>query len=341
MISTKISSTSTNSSTGTQSASRARIGKSNTVSRTGKVEQSIQSTEKNAYLKDFSERPKLITELSDMHKLHSAMSISLELLRKIVSSIISIKKIIQKGEFSPELLNQIDIKKKEIMESLETKAFGNYVLDSSFKPVSGVTNWIEFTVPGLDFRRERLTNELVTLYVNGFMVPLAFDRTLTVHQLVTLFQKQAGYNNMTLRMDSERHIVLGLQDSQWRVWDGMIFVSGQAGRFASGQPMSFQVNALEPTIEDVTRLDLREPTSLNSLEPVITQVNKIYRNLATQLKNQGEDVEQLLALCQAYDGELMNQTQSLMSQKPARAAMSIHRNYNGPSRENVINLLEE
>ena len=276
-----------------------------------------------------------------MHKAHSIASISLELLRKIVSSIMSIKKIIQKGEFSPEILNQIDIDKKALMEAIETKFFGQYVLDSSFKPIDGVANWIEFTVPGLDFKRERLTNELVTLYINGRMIPLTFDRTLTDHQLVSIFQKQAGYNSMTLRMTGDRDIVMGVQDSQWRVWDGNIFVSGQAGRFASGQPMSFQVKALKPTVEDITRLDLTEPTALGSLEPVITHVNQIYHSLVSHLKNLGSDVGHLLSLCQRYDDSLMEQTRALMSLNPKRAAISIYRNYNGPSRENVINLLEE
>ncbi len=340
MISTKVGSTSTNGSTGTQSTQRARIGKSNAVTQTGKVDGVSKHVSNPAYLHRFTERPKLITELSDMHKAHCSATISMELLRRIVSSLVSIKKILQQGEFSPELLNQIDIEKKLIMEAVETRVFGQYVLDSSFNPVTGLENWIEFTVAGLDLKRERLTNELVTLYINGRMLPLAFDRTVSDRELIRQFEQQAGYSNMTLRVAEKKALVLGVRDSQWRVWDGTVFVSGQAGRFAAGQPMSFQVKAIEPTVEDVTRLDLRETTSVTALDPVLTHVNRIYRDLHTTIGGHNEGIEQLFELCHDCDDALMEKTKTLMEQKPGRAAMAIYRNYSGPSRENVINLLE-
>lgn len=333
-------STRTSGSTGTQSANRARIGKSNAVVELGKVTGLDSAALHQAHLKRFIERPKLISELSDMHKAHCSATIASELLRRILSSLVSIKKIIQKGEFSPELLNQIDIEKKTLMEAIETKAFGRYVLDSSFQPITGLENRIDFTVSGLDLVRERLTNELVTLYINGRMLPLAFDRTVSDRELVRQFQQQAGYSNITLSMRSDKTLVLGVTDTQWRVWDGSIYVSGQAGRYAAGQPMTFQVKSVNPTVEEVTRLDLRENTSVTALDPVIQHVNETYRNLHTTLANQDSGVEELLGLCQACDADTMEAVKTLMSERPGKAAMTIYRNYNGPSRENVINLLE-
>ncbi len=341
MISPKVGSARTSSSAGTQSTQRARIGKSSAVIESGKVTHLDSTAWRQAHLQRYTERPKLISDLSDMHKAYCAASIGAELLKSILSSLVTIKKIIQKGEFSPELLNQIDIEKKALMEAIETKAFGQFVLDSSFQPVTGLENRIEFTVSGLDLKRERLTNELVTLYINGRMLPLAFDRTISDRDLVRQFQQQAGYSNITLSMKEDKSLVLGVTDSLWRVWDGSIYVSGQAGRYAAGAPMTFNVTPIVPTVEDVTRLDLRENTSVTALDPAIQHVNQTYRNLQTTLGNQNSGVEALLKLCQSSDASAMETVKALMVERPARAAMTIYRNYNGPSRENVINLLEE
>ncbi len=326
---------------GATSTRKSRIEKTHAPQSTSKVTAAAtRGVTDNYYLQKLHERPRLITELSDSHKSFCSASIAQELLKKVVLSLIKIRKILAKGEFSPALLNQIDIEKKAILEAVETKVFGEFILDSSFQPVTNAGNWIEFTVPGLDFVRERLTDELLTVYLNRKMLPLAFDRTVSDKQLLQQFQQQAGYSHLTVRMASDKSIVLGMRDQQWRLWDGMAFVSGQGGRYAAGQPMSFQVKATVPTVEDVTRLDLRENTSPDVLDPVIEYVNRIHLSLSQTIEGHGESAEQLFKLCQTFDADKMQATVNLLTQVPGRAALTIYRNYNGPSRENIINLLD-
>lgn len=338
MITSRVGTAATGGATGTQ---QSRIEKSRAPRSASKVTAAAtRSINDNYYLQKLHERPRLISELSDSHKSFCSASIAQELLKKVVLSLIKIRKILAKGEFSPTLLNQIDIEKKAVLEAVETKVFGDFILDSSFQPVTNVGNWIEFSVPGLDFVRERLTDELLTVYINRNMLPLAFDRTINDKQLLQQFQQQAGYSHMTMRMAQDKSIVIGIRDRQWRLWDGMVFVSGQGGRYAAGQPMSFQVKAAVPTVEDVTRLDLRENTSPDALDPVIEHVNRIHLNLSQTIQGQSESAEQLFKLCQSFDTEKMESTLNLLTQVPGRAALTIYRNYNGPSRENVINLLD-
>ncbi len=340
MITNKVGSTNARTTTGAQGAQKARISRPSSLSAPDKIGRLSSVGQSNQFLERLHERPRLISEISDTHKAFCSANIAIDLLRKVMASLLKIKEILDKGEFSPELLNQIDIEKKSILEAIETQVFGQFVLDSSFYPVTGVGNWIEFTIPGLDFKRERLTDELVTLYINGRMLPLAFDRTATDRQLLSQFQQQAGYSHMTMRMENDKSIVLGIRDTSWRRWDGMVYVSGQAGRFAAGQPMSMQVQPLAPTIEDVTRLDLRETTDPSKLEPMIVHVNDIYRQISKTIKAQESGIQKLIGLCQVYEPEQRERTRQLLTQLPNRAAMTIYRSYSGPNRENVINLLQ-
>ncbi|MFV0575317.1 MAG: hypothetical protein ACK5NC_07915, partial [Vibrio sp.] len=186
------------------------------------------------YLNELQERPKLIAALSDSHKDVSRLMLANVLLRKVVRSMLSIKKIIQSNTFTPELMNQIDIDKKAIMDAVNTQLFGDYVLDSSFAPIAEMDQGIEFTIAGLDLTRERLTNELVTLYINNNMVPLGFDRIERDQVLFEQFSLMFAYSNMRLRLGEQKKFIISLPDTSWRRWDMNVHISGQGGRYSEG-----------------------------------------------------------------------------------------------------------
>ncbi|UJF18031.1 hypothetical protein L0B53_13485 [Vibrio sp. SS-MA-C1-2] len=286
-----------------------------------------------------SERPQLIAELSDNHKIHSSLALARELIKQILSGLLQIKKIALSGEYTPDSMNRVDIYKKQIMAAVNTQLFGHYILDSSFNAVGNSSSFIEFTIPGLDLNRERLTDELVTLYINNKMVPLAFDRTESKQTLFTKFSLMFGYSQLQLQLGSEKELIIGMNDQLWRKWNGVVYVSGQGGRFASGTPMTIEVIPNQVTVENITTLDMNDKALPEKVDLIIKGLQANYQLTLNNSQSQNQASEHLIALCSQSSIADAAMIRHQFITDPQVSLMSVYRQYQGPNRTNVTKLL--
>ncbi len=281
-------------------------------------------------------RPNLIAELADSHRLSSHFLLAQIGLKKILHSILKMKQIIEKGNYSPESLNELDRHKKSVLNTVSSKMFGEYIFDSTFYPKLGTPPTIEFSVPGLDLQRERLSDELITLYINNKMIPLAFDRTESLQTLQRRFSMMFGYSQMTMRVD-QKNIVIGIKDEIWRQWDAKIYVSGQGARFPSGQPLTVSVNTLLPTYDLVIGLDVKDSDNIVSINKVERHIQQVYKELVQSMSEFDKKCTDLIGLCLPADAT--KEPISSIFQNPAASLMSINRQYLQLNKRNVVSLL--
>ncbi len=294
-------------------------------------------------LNQLKERPKLIAELSDSHRAVSHLMIAIEKLKIIARDLVEIKTIAAQQNDSPALMNQVDRHKKSILNAVNYQAFGQYVLDSSFFPAQEAESGIKFKIPGLNLTRERLTNELVTVYVNNRMVPFAFDRTATDKELFQQFGLMLAYSEMGLEQskDKEKTLLISMPDKYWRKWDLSIHISGQGGRYPEGSPISIKAEPLVPTVELVTMLDLKATDALSTLDLVIGRVNDMHKVCIHLLRQQNDKADHLIDFCHSVPENVGTQIKQQFESFPIRALQSIQRHYVGPTRENVVSLIKK
>lgn len=295
----------------------------------------------NQQLLQLQERPKLIAELSDSHRAVSQLMIATQKLKQIARDLVGIKQILAKEDFSPLLMNRVDQHKKSISASISYKIFDQYVLDSSFCPTVDASTGIKFKIPGLDLVRERLTNELVTLYLNSRMVPFAFDRTESDRALYQQFALMLAYGEMGLEVDSEKNLLISMPDKYWRQWDLNVHISGQGGRYPEGSHITVKVEPLYATVEMATMLDLTAADAMETLDKVIKRVNEMHRVCMTTLSGQNYKAECLIDFCHDVPEGIGQTIKSHFEAAPAMALKSIQRHYVGPNRENVISLIKK
>ncbi|MBC7001611.1 hypothetical protein BIZ37_03485 [Photobacterium sp. BZF1] len=288
---------------------------------------------------NLQERPNLIAEVSDSHRMYSRLSLAGEVLRKLASELINLRTIAGLSQYSPEQANRIDQIKKNLAVWGNKQLFGNYVVDSSFAPVQSDDPIIEFTVPGLDFSREQYRDEVVSLYINNRLVALAFDRTVEKDILLEQFKMMFAYAHLRLRVNSRQEFVIGIKDSQWRNWDGQVYVSGQGGRYAEGTPIAVNVTPLHPVFEHITRLAVNEAGASDQIDQALERVNKMFVALSRVLKSKKVHAGQLIAFCHHPELEQFGSFKRHLIESPEVSLKSIQRGFQGPTRDNVINLL--
>lgn len=292
-------------------------------------------------LNRLKERPRLIAELADSHRAVSSLMIAADLLKRIAKAAMKIRNIVRQEQYSPEIFNQIDIYKREIIAAVNTKVFDRYVLDASFSPCTEISSDIEFSIPGLDLVRERLTNELVTLYINNKMVPLAFDRVASDRTLFDQFALTFAFARMRLRIDDDNKLIIAMPDAQWRSWDLQVYISGQGGRYPQDVPITVSVEPMYPTVERITMVDVTKPDALNAIESVVQRVNEMHQHCMAALDTQCFRAEKMLEFCHSAPEGLGEKIKSLFDNDRRSAMKSIHRHYVGPNRENVVSLIKK
>ncbi|MCY9825875.1 hypothetical protein [Vibrio chagasii] len=169
---------------------------------------------------NLQERPKLIAEVADSHKMYSRLMMAGEVLRTVASELIKLRQLAELNQYSPEQANHIDVIKKKLVFWSQKRLFGDYVVDSSFAPIQGDNPFIEFTIPGLDLQRERFRDEVVSLYINNRLIPLAFERSEDREVLLEQFKMMFAYAHLQLRINAQQEFVIGIRDQQWRLWVG-------------------------------------------------------------------------------------------------------------------------
>lgn len=305
--------------------------------------QSVQLTQQlsRQALNRLKERPRLIAELADSHRAVSSLMLAAELLKRIAKASISIRNLVRAGDYTPERFNQIDVHKRDIASAVNTQLFGRYILDSSFAPCTETGADIEFQVPGLDLVRERLTNEIVTLYINNKMIPLAFDRVASDHALFQQFALTFGFARMRLRLDDHNKLVVAMPDAQWRLWDLQTYISGQGGRYPQDVPITVAVQSEQATVERITMVDVHAADALSAIESVVERVNAMYQHCKAVLDAQRFRSEKMLEFCHSAAEDLGQTIKTLFAQDQRAAMNSIHRHYVGPNRENVVSLIKK
>ncbi len=292
-------------------------------------------------LSRLKERPRLIAELADSHRTLNSMMLAAEQLKLIARSLVTLKSLVEKGSLSPKQLNDVDIEKRRIMNAVGVQLFGKYILDSSFSPAFDGGTEIEFAVPGLDMVRERLTNELITLYINNRMIPLAFDRVESDEELFKRFAITFAYSHMRIRLDEQQALQIAMPDEMWRKWDLQVFISGQGGRYPEGAPITVRVQSLHPTVEMITMLDITAKDALEAIDKVMVRVNEMHRFALVSLKSQKQNSDKLIGFCHSASAETGVKIKRLFEQNGKAALNAIHRHYVGPNRENVISLIKK
>ncbi|MFH0262026.1 hypothetical protein ACGRH2_16620 [Vibrio barjaei] len=290
---------------------------------------------------NLQERPKLIAEVSDSHKMYSRLMMAGEVLRTVASELIKLRQIAELVHYSPDQANQIDTIKKKLLFWSQKRLFGHYVVDSSFAPIQTDNPLIEFTIPGLDFQRERLRDEVVSLYINNRLVALAFERTEDREVLLEQFKMMFAYAHLQLRLNQQQEFVIGMRDEHWRAWDGQVFLSGQGGRYAEGAPIAVQAQACYPVLDTIGRLLVNESGAIQHIEALLERVNKLYLALSKVLKNKKVRANQLIAFCTHPELEQFGSFKQHLANNPELSLKSIHRGFSGPSRDNVIKLLRK
>ncbi len=334
-----------------QSRSQFNRVSSSNVAQTSKAQKTqklkaVQNTGVSAILSQqqllqLKERPRLIAELSDSHRAVSQLMIAMQKLKQIARDLVGIKQILAKGSFSPLLMNRVDQHKKSINDAVHYQIFDEFVLDSSFSPMVDGRTSIKFKVPGLDLVRERLTNELVTIYVNNRMVPLAFDRTATDRMLYQQFALMLAYGEMGLEIDDNKNLLISMPDKYWRQWDLNVHISGQGGRYPEGSHITVKVEPLHATVEMATMLDLKASDAMETLNQVIARVNEMHQLCVKSLDGQNYKAERLIEFCHEVPADIGLQIKSHFESSPAHALKSIQRHYVGPNRENVVSLIKK
>lgn len=295
----------------------------------------------NHQLLQLKERPKLIAELSDSHRAVSQLMIATQKLKQIARDLVGIKQILMKNDFSPLLMNKVDQYKKSIAAAINYQIFDQYVLDSSFCPTVDGAAGIKFKIPGLDLVRERLTNELVTIYLNNRMVPFAFDRTESDRALYQQFALMLAYGEMGLELDNDKSLLISMPDKYWRQWDLNVHISGQGGRYPEGSHITVKVEPLNATVEMATMLDLTASDAMDTLDKVIMRVNEMHRVCVTSLNGQNYKADRLIEFCHDVPEGIGQTIKHHFEEAPVRALKSIQRHYVGPNRENVVSLIKK
>ncbi len=323
-------------------ASAGKIDSSRKTQQTGAVNRVRPvSTLSRQALSRLKERPRLIAELADSHRTYNSMMLAAEQLKLIARSLVSLRSLVQKGSLSAQELNEVDIEKHRIMKAVGLQLFDKYVLDSSFAPAFDGIAEIEFSVPGLDMVRERLTNELVTLYINNKMIPLAFDRVESNENLFKQFAIRFAYSHMRLRVDKEQVLQISMSDEMWREWNQNVFIAGQGGRYPEGAPITVRVQSQHPTVELITMLDIMAKDALEAIDLVIARVNEMHQFASLALKSQGQNSDKLIGFCNTASAETGIKIKSLFEKNGKAALNTIYRHYVGPNRENVISLIKK
>ena len=314
---------------------------------TGKIKKPEKLTSnkpKNALIRqqmvqmNLQERPKLIAEVADSHKMYSRLMMAGEVLRTVASELIKLRQLAELNQYNPEQANHIDVIKKKLVFWSQKRLFGDYVVDSSFAPIQGDNPFIEFTVPGLDLQRERFRDEVVSLYINNRLIPLAFERSEDREVLLEQFKMMFAYAHLQLRFNEQQEFVIGIRDQQWRLWDGQVFVSGQGGRYAEGPPIAVPAQARYPVLDDISRLLVNEPGSNQQIDALLERVNKLYLALSKMLKVKRKKADKLIAFCSHPELHKLGSFKHQLVSNPELSLKSIHRGFSGPTRDNVIKL---
>ncbi len=292
-------------------------------------------------LSRLKERPRLIAEVADSHRAVNGLMFSVELLKKIARSMVEIKRLVLSGAETAEDLNNIDIHKRAIMTAVNSQLFGRHIIDSSFAPVTSEIAEIEFLVPGLDLTRERLTNELVTLYINNKMIPLAFDRVESDQGLFEQFSAMFAFGHMRLRRNDDNSLVVAMPDYMWRKWDLQIFISGQGGRYPEGNPITVAAQSCHATVEMITMLDIRASDAMAAIDRVIERVNDMHSLALDILKSQNYVADKLISYCHTASEDIGSTIKSLFESNGTAALRAIQKHYVGPNRENVVSLIKK
>ena len=290
---------------------------------------------------NLQERPKLIAEVSDSHKMYSRLLMAGEVLRTVASELLKLRQIAELPQYTPQQANQIDAIKKKLIFWSKKRLFDQHVVDVSFAPIQNDHPIIEFTIPGLDLNRERFRDEVVSLYINNRLVALAFERTEERDVLVEQFKLMFAYAHLQLRINSQQQFVVGMQDQHWRQWDGQVYVSGQGGRYAEGPPVAVNVEPLFPLLDHITRLPVNEEGAIEQISRLIERVNLMYRALSKVLKNKKEKANQLIAFCTHPELQQFGSFKEHLKTNPELSLTSIQRGFTGPTRDNVIKLLKK
>ncbi|WP_207621602.1 hypothetical protein [Vibrio ziniensis] len=292
-------------------------------------------------LSRLKERPRLIAELADTHRTVNGLMLSVELLKQIARSVVEIKRLVSLGAETAADLNSIDVYKRDIMNAVNSQLFGRHILDSSFAPSTTGIAEIEFQVPGLDLVRERLTNELVTLYINNKMIPLAFDRVESNEGLFDQFATMFSFGQMRLRRDDQYGLMIAMPDYMWRKWDLQIYVSGQGGRYPEGNPITVAAQSRYATVEMVTMLDIRAKDAIEAIDRVISRVNDMHSYALEILKSQDNLADKLISYCHTATAETGLNIKALFESNGVSALKAIQKHYVGPNRENVVSLIKK
>ncbi len=342
MRSQSISNSTTTSPLRGQNTSRVAAGRLSKTEQTSSVSKvGATHTLSHQALSRLKERPRLIAELADSHRTVNGLMMSVELLKTIARSMVEIKRLVASGAESAADLNDIDIHKRSIMTAVNSELFGRKIIDSSFAPVTSGIAEIEFYVPGLDLTRERLTNELVTLYVNNQMIPLAFDRVESDQGLFEQFSAMFAFGHMRLRRDEQNGLVIAMPDSMWRKWDLNIFISGQGGRYPEGNPITVAAQTRFATVEMITMLDIRAADAMVAIDRVIERVNEMHAFALEVLKSQSHVADKLIGFCHTANEEIGTTIKSLFESNGMSALKAIQKHYVGPNRENVVSLIKK
>ncbi|RCS70744.1 hypothetical protein [Vibrio casei] len=292
------------------------------------------------YLSRLQERPRLISEVSDTHKSLSMIQIAQSLIKEVLRSVISIEQVIQSGKRDIATLNRVDMAKEHVQKCVNTKCFGAYVLDSSFRPIQREWQHIEFTVQSLDLKREPFSDELVTLHLLNRMVPLMFNRLDARATKLQKFSVMFSLAKLTLRLGDNDELIIGMPDNEWRKWDLNAHVSGNGYRYPQEKPLTFQVSPLVPTIEYITMLDLNGGGALERVNAVIKHLQMVFKEMTMVSTAILDKSNQLTPLCATATQEQVTSIKHDLISNAMKSARVIQRAYIGPSKDNVISLLK-
>ena len=279
--------------------------------------------------------------IADSHRSSSLISVAHVLLKQLLMYTAKFKKLLDMPKNSSKEYYQFDQIKDKVIQIMNTKLFNQFVLDSSFKPVSSGGNWIAFVINGLDLNHSRLDEELITIYLNHKIITLMFHRLGSKAELLQQFSTVLGLHQIVVDVDYDNRLVFKIRDEIWRKWGGNVLISGQGIRFSDIEPESLQVKTIESNIDDFLRLDIQDNVAKEKLDKIIHAINREYQLIIRSqlyIDNQNEKIISKLKENVDMDNDLkkMQVLSKTFSSQPSRLLYYHH----AISYHNAVTLLK-
>ncbi|ANO35301.1 hypothetical protein A6E01_18990 (plasmid) [Vibrio breoganii] len=288
---------------------------------------------------DFSQRPRLLGEMTDTHAVFSSLTVASSLIKNAARGLGSIERCLSHETMTPELANKMDMEKIAINECVNTKVFGRYVLDSTFHPSTGLIDYVRFTIPGLSLSRHELDSEVVTLYLANRLFTLRFERTERTEDKKSRFVYLFGLDNFELTFKENGDFVIGVPDEVWRTWDGQVAILGEGKRYAQGQPIQVGVLTESVTVEDVLGLSLADESRVAVVRRTEEHLANRFALVGDMIAQNSEKVSLLSDRFSRLDEQDVRDMVAQFNENPAQAMFEISMGYRNASGYLIRNLL--